>query len=190
MRSPFAVMATQTVQTPSLRVVDSRRRGYNGAMPAGVLLVEFTRDRPDQVLERMAELAVSHDGWVNLQPNVEPDDVPGSDLGILRIFSARGPAVPLATWHPGERTRKGIALPEVGIQHPAGSRAVPLLRGRGLDVPEGWIVLQDHSKRGLVLRLPNFDVPHHEVVEWLVAASTALCAYPLPDSWLAAIHTR
>jgi hypothetical protein len=159
-------------------------------VPAGVLLVEFTLDRRAEVLEHMAELAASHDGWVNLQPNIDPDDVPGSDLGILRVFSARGPAVPLATWHPGERTRRGIALPEVGIQHPAGSRAVPILRGRGLDVPEGWIVLQDHSKRGLVLRLPHFDVPHEQIVDWLVTSCAALCAYPLPDSWLAAVHTR
>jgi hypothetical protein len=156
----------------------------------GVLLVEFNRGDPAEVFDHMARLSTSLDGWVNFQPNIDPEDVPGSGFNLLSIFSARGPAIPLATWMPGIHNRKGVpAPPEIGIQHPAGSRAIPVLRTRGLDVPDGWIPLQDHPKRGLVLRLPP-EVPHPEIVRWLLDATTALCAYPLPDSWLAAVYQR
>ncbi|MGH9243826.1 MAG: hypothetical protein ACRD29_05825 [Acidimicrobiales bacterium] len=156
---------------------------------AGVLLVEFNRGDVAQVLEHMGALAASHDGWINLQPNVDPDDVPGTGPNLLAIFSARGPAIPLATWTPGEQSRRRTEPPSIGIQHPAGSRAVPVLRDRGMVVPDGWFILQDHPKRGLVLRMAA-DVAHAEVLEWLLEAAASLCAYELPDSWLAAIHTR
>jgi hypothetical protein len=158
-------------------------------MAADVELFEFSRFEPVAVVRRMDELARSLDGWVNLQPNLEPDDVPTSGLGVLSIFSARGPAIPLLTWTPGERGRRGTTPAEIGIQHPAGSRAVPILRERGIDVPPGWIVLQDNPKRGLVVR-PSAEAGPGEIVEWLLRATAALCPYELPTSWLATVHRR
>ncbi|MGH9117585.1 MAG: hypothetical protein ACRD0A_06820 [Acidimicrobiales bacterium] len=158
-------------------------------MTTAVELLEFSRFEPAAVIGRMTELAGSLGGWINLQPNVDPNDVPGSGLRLLSIFSARGPAVPLVTWMPGQATRRGATPAEVGIQHPAGSRAVPLLRERGIDVPAGWTVVQDHPKRGLVLR-PTDDAAVGDVLEWLLRAAPALCPYELPTSWLAMVHTR
>jgi hypothetical protein len=157
---------------------------------AGLLLVEFTRGDPTEVLDHMRRLAVTLGGWINLQPNIDPEDVPGSGFSILSVFSARGPAIPLATWMPGLNNRKGQPTPpEIGIQHPAGSRAIPVLRNRNLGVPDGWTPIQDHPKRGLVLRLPA-GAAHDVVLAWLLDATAALCAYPLPDSWLAAVYER
>jgi hypothetical protein len=156
--------------------------------PTAIELVEFTRTDPAGVLARMDDLGRDLSGWVNFQPNVDPEDVPGSGFNLLSVFSARGPAIPLATWMPGRRTRKGATTPaEVGIQHPAGSQAVPVLRNRSVEIPTGWVVLQDNPKRGLVLRLPP-DAPHAATLNWLLDATAALCAYPLPDSWLAAVY--
>src|SRR6266508_520211 len=147
-------------------------------MATDVELVEFSRFEPAAVIERMHELAASLGGWINLQPNVDPDDVPGSGLGLLAIFSARGPAIPLVTWMPGQRSRRGATPAEIGIQHPAGSRAVPVLRERGIDVPAGWTVVQDNPKRGLVVR-PSVDAGPADVLEWLLRATAALCPYEL-----------
>ena len=138
----------------------------------------------------MDELARSLGGWINLQPNLDPDDVPSSSLGVLSIFSARGPAIPLLTWTPGERSRRGATPVEIGIQHPAGSRAVPLLRERGAGVPPGWAVVQDNPKRGLVVRPSTDTSTPAEILEWLLRATAALCPYELPTSWLATIHRR
>lgn len=159
-------------------------------MSGGLLLVEFTRSDPAEVLAHMDELSQTLRGWINFQPNVDPEDVPGAGFNLLSVFSARGPAIPLATWMPGQHNRKGDATsPEIGIQHPAGSRAMPVLGARNINAPDGWTVLQDNPKRGLVLRLSP-EVPHQQILTWLLDATTALCAYPLPDSWLAAVHTR
>jgi hypothetical protein len=156
----------------------------------GLLLVEFDRGDPSEVVDHMNRLSATLGGWINFQPNVDPEDVPGSGFNLLSVFSARGPAIPLATWMPGLHDRKGGTTPaEVGIQHPAGSRAIPVIRTRNLDLPDGWRPIQDNPKRGLVLRLPPAVAPD-AVVAWLLDATTALCAYPLPDSWLAAVYDR
>jgi hypothetical protein len=156
----------------------------------GLLLVEFNRGDPSEVIDHMTRLSASLGGWINFQPNIDPEDVSGSGFNLLSIFSARGPAIPLATWMPGLHTRKGEATPpEIGIQHPAGSRAIPVLRTREIDLPDGWRPIQDHPKRGLVVRLPAAVSPN-AILRWLLDAATALCAYPLPDSWLAAVYER
>jgi hypothetical protein len=152
-------------------------------------LLEFSRFEPVVVLARMDELTRTFGGWVNLQPNLDPDDVPTSGLGVLSVFSARGPAIPLVTWTPGQRTRRGTTPAEIGIQHPAGSRAVPLLRERGIEVPAGWSVVQDNPKRGLVIR-PGPAAGPTEIVDWLLRATASLCPYDMPTSWLATIHRR
>jgi hypothetical protein len=157
--------------------------------PTELEIIEFSRFETGSVVRRMEELAASLDGWINIQPDLDPDDVPTSSLGVLAIFSARGPAVPLVTWMPGQSSRRGATPAEIGIQHPAGSRAVPLLRDGGVDVPTGWQVVQDNPKRGLVVR-PSADAPRADVLEWLLRATAALCPYELPVMWVAVVHRR
>ena len=62
--------------------------------------------------------------------------------------------VPVCTWVPGERSRNGIEHVALGIEHGSGIKAVERLRERGVRLPEGWEVMQDHPKRGLVVAVP------------------------------------
>lgn len=118
--------------------------------------------------------ALGDRGWVNLQPEVA--DIEEADRpSTFGIFSSRGPVVPFVTWHPGERS--------AGIQHGTGPKVA-----RRIDVPDGWRVVQDHPKRGVVLRVPP-DVADDAVLHWLLLTGEALCPAPLLGRWVAEVHT-
>ena len=131
-------------------------------------IVVFDADDLQPVLE-----ALGPRGWVNVQPEADLDARPEGG-GLFGVFSSRGPAVPFATWHPGERS--------AGIQHATGPKLA-----RRIDVPEGWHVVQDHPRRGLVVRVPG-DVTDGDVLAWLVATAGPLCPLPLLGRWVAEIH--
>lgn len=113
-------------------------------------------------------------GWVNMQPGVGEEDLPPAGGNLFGLFAARGPVVPLCTWHPGERA--------AGVQHATG----PKLASR-IEVPLRWRVIQDHPRRGLVVRVP-VDVADIEVLRWLVEVGTRLCPIPTTGRWLAELH--
>lgn len=150
---------------------------------------EFDPDAPIAVVGRMRELAASRAGWVNMQPLVDEEDIPQTSVGLLGWISAKGPAVPTATWVPGELKRSGIDPDSIGLQHRGGPRARVTLAEAGTPIPAGWKILADHPKRGLVLELPDATDPDI-VVDWLVRAAKALSTMPLPDRWVAAVHSR
>lgn len=113
--------------------------------------------------------------WLNLQPEVDDSGLEEEQgQGLFGMFGARGPVVPFATWHPGERS--------AGIQHGTGPKVV-----RRIDVPSGWRVVQDHPRRGLVVRVPE-GTSTEDVVRWLLATGTQLCPLPLLGRWVAEIH--
>ena len=150
--------------------------------------VEFTPDACDVVLSVMAELADAHEGWVNFEPSVHEEDVPAAG-SAFSLFSSRGPAVPLGTWTPAAPPRRGRARADpamVGLQHGAGSKVKALLAGREHPVPDGWVVTQDHPRKGLVLAVPP-DTGPGEVGAWLVGAAATLSAVPL-TGWRAAVY--
>jgi hypothetical protein len=139
---------------------------------------------PDVVLDLpggdVAELVALLDDTVvfaNLAPRVDPDDLEPPSA-VSRLLGARGPAVPLATWTPGE----------IGLQHGTGPRAVRTLAERGVPVPDEWYKVADHPRRGLVLR--TYRSPPEETLRWLVRAATALCEVPIAGSWRAVVRTR
>jgi hypothetical protein len=115
-------------------------------------------------------------GWVNLQPETAEDDAAPAGQGFFAALGARGPAVPFCTWLPGERA--------AGIQHGTG----PRVAGR-VDIPPGWRKVQDHPRRGLVVRVPP-DVPDDVVLRWLISTGEALCRRPLLGRWVAEVHNR
>jgi hypothetical protein len=149
-------------------------------------LVEFTVTDRAPAVAAMARLREARDGWVNLQPAVEPEDVPEVESGLARVFSARGPAVPLGTWVPADRAGEPVSL---GLQHPAGSRALARLRELGHPAGAGWRVLSDHPKRGLVLLVPDDEDPD-VALAWLVRATGLLAGFDLPDTWHAGVFYR
>ena len=150
--------------------------------------VEFQPDRADDVVAAMEAVGESGTGWVNLEPAVEVDDVAAAGSATFAMFSGRGPIVPLGTWTPATMSRRGRREPAMlGLQHPAGSKAKPLLAQLGHPVPDGWIVVQDHVRKGLVMALPEgTDVA--DALHWLLRAARLLSTIPLSGGWRAAIY--
>jgi hypothetical protein len=152
--------------------------------------LEFLRTEPDPVLHRMAVMATEHRGWVNLRPLVhEPDedaDVPVRPGGLFGVFGGTGPPVPLCTWTPGEVRRRGVGPVAVGVQHGTGPKVVRRLAEVGAPVPDGWVVAQDHPRRGLVVHPPVEATPE-AVLGWLLGAGEALCLLPVSGWWYAAV---
>lgn len=153
--------------------------------------VEFLTDDLTAVLARMAELAERQDGWINFEPGVDVDDLPPARTGLAGLITGRGPDVPLATWTPGAapRGRGRGEPPSIGLQHGAGPGARARLAEAGHPVPQGWVVLQDHAKRGLVVAVPP-AVTHADVLGWLLGAAAVLSTVPLDRDWRAAVYVR
>lgn len=148
-------------------------------------IVAFGRDDVGEVVGRMAGLA-GGSGWVNLQPGYDPELADPGSGG--RWPFRRGPAVPVCTWVPNERagSRRYDAL---GVDHGTAMRAGLVLREHGVAVPEGWSVLQDNPRRGLVVAAP-LGADHEQVVRWLVSAGEVLAVVPLTGECRALVHRR
>jgi hypothetical protein len=144
-------------------------------------LIDFALNDRAAVLARMDQLRESKKGWINLSPALDEDEEPPPRSSTFGLFSGRGPDVPLCTWLPGPPV-------QIGIQHGAGAKAVEVLRNLAQPVPDGWRVTQDHSRRGLVVLVPN-ETPDAEVLDWLLSAGTALASHlKLATWWRAAIY--
>ena len=161
-------------------------------MSARTEVVNFHRSTPDELLAVLRALDDARDGWVNIQAlEPEQDELDASPVraGLFSLVTARGPRVPVATWVPAERGGRRRDPDSVGIQHASGPKAARRLLATGVEPPEGASLLSDHPRRGLVLALAP-DTSPGRVLEWLFAASDALSAEPLPDTWVAVVHHR
>ncbi len=112
--------------------------------------------------------------YVNLVPGVGADD-PRPAGPLSNLFGSRGPEVPLATWTPGE----------IGLQHGAGPGLVARMALVGHPVPQAWYVVQDHPKRGLVLR--TYDTDALEVLGWLREVAELVCPLEITGPWRATV---
>lgn len=149
--------------------------------------IPFAEAAPQPVVDRMAAQTDAGAGWINLLPEVEEDsDVPPSG-GLLSFLSARGPSIPLATWSAGTPTKRGPGRPSIGLQHSGGPKALNRLAGMGLVLGPGWIKVQDHPRRGLVVTVPAGQ-DHDELLHWLLSAAHALSAAPLTGDWVAEVY--
>jgi len=150
--------------------------------------LEFHPGDAGPVVRTMDAMSEAGEGWVNFEPAVHVEDVPAQGSGTFSFLSGRGPVVPLATWTPGTVTRRGRREPAMlGIQHPAGSKARPLLAELGHPVPEGWVVVQDHVRKGLVVAVPP-EVGASEALDWVLRAARTLSTIPLTGEWRAAVY--
>ncbi len=139
------------------------------------------------VVSSMDKLAAAGDGWVNLLPGLAENETRSSSLGFLTLFSGGSIGVTMCTWIPagdGERTDRRASL---GITHITARRVVARLEALGLPVPAGWLVEQDHPRRGLVLRLPAGE-PAEGVLAWAMAAVEALIAPRPIMNWDADVY--
>jgi hypothetical protein len=96
-----------------------------------------------------------------------PDESP-----LFGFLAARGPANPLATLMV-PKIGKRAKLAEVGIQHRAGTKAAAQLRESELFLPDGATVVQDHPRRGLVVRWPE-NAETATLITWLFQAMRVL----------------
>lgn len=148
--------------------------------------IEFLPDQLGPVLTRMDVLASAASGWINVRPVIAAEHEP-PPRGPLSIFGGSIHKVPTATWMPGKAERSGSVGPtRVGLQHAGGPRVVAKLRELGLALPEGWRVVQDHPRRGLVAKLPA-GADDAEVLGWLIRAAAALCTVPSTGRWRAEV---
>ena len=148
-------------------------------------LIDFEADLTEAVVAAMGALA-DGGGWINLRPAVDPEHLPPNG-GKPRPLSAVGPLVPLCTWTPAQLGRRPTP-PLIGIQHSAGGKAKPFLGRLGLEIPQGWRVTQDESRRGLVVAVPP-STGADEILGWLLQAGAALCTLPF-HGWVAAVYRR
>ncbi len=152
-------------------------------------LIQFDLGDPNAVVAELDSLLAERTGgWMNIGPDLDEEVASAlTPSPVGRLFSARGPAVPLATVvapdHTGRRTSGG----SVGLEHHGGPKSAIRLAQAGVEVPEGLVKRQDHSRRGLVYEFT--ETPGGaSVVAFVVAAARELTAFELGTSWLAATH--
>jgi hypothetical protein len=138
---------------------------------------DATLDDLDAVVDAMDRLATLGRGWINLVPaHVERHElasvrsIPGMIFGR---FSGRGAPDPKITWTAPAQGRRRPAPAQLGIEHPAGPKARRQLDDAAHPIPVGWLVLQDHSLRGLVVT-PAEGTSHRDQIRWAMRAAELL----------------
>ncbi|MEJ7584898.1 MAG: hypothetical protein WKF43_12650 [Acidimicrobiales bacterium] len=145
--------------------------------------IEFRYDEWAAELARIEAMARAGRGWVNLRPEVEDDDAAAPRSKVAGLFSAAGPTVPLATWV----APTGRDPASAGVQHGVAAKVVSRLQEHGVGLPPGAVVVQDHSRRGLVVRLAD-DTGADVILAWMMEAVDDLCPVALTGHWRADIH--
>jgi hypothetical protein len=147
-------------------------------------LIEFERDDTSEVEGALAALDVG--SWMNIEPFVPEDDLAElrarTPSALLRIFSAKGRAIPFGTV---------VVAPtelSVGLEHAMGAKVEPQLRELGITVPDTWRRQQDHPKRGVVYAVPRDESPA-VVLGWILDAATAVAGVQVHGRWTAMIAT-
>jgi hypothetical protein len=154
-----------------------------------VEVLEFHVMDTHVVVEQMDRLGEAHSGWVNLRPALRPEEELERPSGLEALFAVSVHQVPICTWVAGKASRHGVEPDSLGVQHAAGTKAVVQLREAGVPLPEGWRSVQDHPRRGIVVRAPP-GTDHSEELTWLLRAGTLLSQVPLRGEWLCEVHSR
>jgi hypothetical protein len=152
--------------------------------------IEFTPPGTDGVEEALRRLRTAGTGWINLLPGIEEGVVAlEPQAGLFAFFGTRAPPVTMATITPPRKGRRDSEGLTVGLMHPTGAKAVGRLAevGGGAAVPADWVVLQDHMRRGLVLRTP-VHIAEADVIAWCIRAGTALCRADMTGRWRAVVY--
>ena len=156
-------------------------------MARPVKVFEFRFEEPASAVAEMDALGEGHSGWINFRPALPPENEPPPPAGIGALFSTAVHDVPTCTWVPGKAGRHGVEADSLGVQHSAGTKALAQLGSLGLSLPQGWRAVQDHPRRGLVLR-PPVGTGHGEELGWLLQAGTTLSSIRLSGEWRAEVH--
>ena len=137
--------------------------------------------------DALANLRAAGGGWLNLLPGIDEGVVDVQPpTGLFAFFGNRTPPVTMATVMPARKDRRKSEGMTVGLMHPTGAKAVARLAEVGVALPEGWVVRQDHVRRGLVVRTP-VQTREADVVEWCVPGA-ALCRAEMTGRWQAVVY--
>ena len=139
-----------------------------------------------EVADTLAGLRRAGSGWINLLPGIDDEEAPQPAAGLFAFFSGAAPPVSMATVMPPGRERRTTEGITVGLMHPTGAKAVSRLSDAGVPVPREWRVVQDHPRRGLLVRTP-VSVVESDVVTWSVRAGAALCRAAMTGRWRAVV---
>ena len=150
--------------------------------------IEFTPPDEAGVAQELRALRGAGSGWINLMPGIDEE---ASDVhpraGLFAFFGNNAAPVTMTTVMPPKKDRSDAEGLTVGIMHPTGGKAVERLAEAGVTVPDGWVVRQDHARRGLLLRTPVV-VADADVIDWSVRAGTALCRAEMTGRWRAVVY--
>jgi hypothetical protein len=150
--------------------------------------IEFRLPDVEPVADALFTLSQAGDGWINLLPGVAEGAIDvDPPTGLFAFFGTRQPPVTMATVIPPKRERAATEGLSVGLMHPTGPKAIERLADAGVVVPDGWVVRQDHARRGLVLRTA-VGAPPADVVTWCVRAGTELCRADMTGEWRAVVY--
>jgi len=163
-------------------------------------IVDFTAEDLEPALAEMHLISRARNGWVNIRPRAVEDPnefmsefAPREPPSFLGGFGRRGAITVEGTWIPGRSTRRAPEPASVGLEHPAGRFAVRQLRDGGSPVPAAWKVVNDNTRRGLVLSVPagdDLDTDCETILAWLVAAARVLAPDQMTGLWQAEVHRR
>jgi hypothetical protein len=150
---------------------------------------EFTPPAYERVTGYLHHLTEAGQGWINLMPGVELDENESQTTppGLFSLFTNRQPPVTMGTLVPARPTRRGEEGVTVGLLHPTGAKAAARLAEAGVPVPQGWLVKQDHARRGLVV-LALHGAPEADIIGWALRAGTALCRQEMTGPWQAVVY--
>ena len=150
--------------------------------------MEFTPPEVPAVAAELGALRAAGDGWINLMPGIDEE---ASDVhpraGLFAFFGNNAAPVTMTTLMPPKKDRSETEGVTVGLMHPTGGRAVARLAEAGASVPDGWVVRQDHARRGLLLRTP-VAASELDITAWSVRAGTALCRAEMTGRWRAVVY--
>ncbi len=151
--------------------------------------VAVRRSNPSTLREELAVIIAAGDGWLNVGPIVADEDLPPAPSTVSRWFSAKGPAVPMATFVAG---REG-SVHTVGLSHGLGRKVAAELAAAGVRLPDGTKVRQDHPKRGLVAEVPAVSAVATTagldlVARFLLDGAAMVSSVPTGDAWRAEIY--
>lgn len=121
--------------------------------------------------------------WITIAPWVDPENMPVTSV-LRRLFTARGPKVPEVTWI----AANGSEPAQLGVMHATGSDAAGRIAEAAVEVPETWILVSDHTKRGLLYAVAP-GTKARTVVDTAVALGAALAAVPTDDRWVAEVSS-
>jgi hypothetical protein len=150
--------------------------------------IEFTPPNEAGVAEVLRTLRDAGNGWVNLMPGIDEE---ASDVhpraGLFAFFGNTAAPVTMTTLMPPKQDRRDTEGVTVGLMHPTGGKAVARLAEAGVTLPDGWVVRQDHARRGLLVRTP-VAATEPDIIEWSVRAGTALCRAEMTGRWRAVVY--